>query len=63
MWVNKEGCGNLNLYHLIYDIRANFECFGNITVIHIPKVFNAVADSLAKKGAAALLDDIEWKVP
>ena len=62
-WVNKEGCGNLNLFHLIYDIRSNFESFGNITVTHIPRVYNNVADSLAKNGVAAQTNDIEWKVP
>ena len=62
-WVNKEGFGNLNLCHLIYDIRSNLESFGNISVIHVPRVFNRLADSLAKKGAAAQTDVIEWTIP
>ena len=63
-WVNDEDFGNLNMVDIIYDIRSCLSLLKNISVQHISRDSNSVADSLAKRGSSHLMDmdEIEWRV-
>ena len=59
-WVNKGDFGNVNQVKDIYDIREKLQDLNFVKVVFDSRIFNSFADSLAKMGANARGDFVDW---
>ena len=59
-WVNKGEFGNVNQVKDIYDIREMLKHLKFVKVVFDSRIFNSFADSLAKMGANAMGDFVDW---
>ena len=61
-WINGEDFGNLRFVKLIYDIRQLLMSRTNVVAEFTSRKANSLADSLAKAGAYACGERLEWGV-
>ena len=59
-WVNQGDFGNVAQVKEIYDIREMLKDLILVKVVFDSRIFNSFTDSLAKMGAKAVGDFVEW---
>ncbi|KAK3211007.1 hypothetical protein Dsin_015713 [Dipteronia sinensis] len=59
-WINKGDFGDMEDSNTILDIRSSLSAFGGLDVVFDSRVFNSLADSLAKMGANQTGDFVDW---
>ncbi|KAK1592575.1 hypothetical protein Q3G72_027288 [Acer saccharum] len=59
-WIKSVDFGNLQLVHLLYDIRQFLKSLNGFDIKYMPRESNSFADSLAKAASSEGGDRLEW---
>ncbi|KAK3228053.1 hypothetical protein Dsin_007915 [Dipteronia sinensis] len=62
-WINGGGLGSIDHLQSVFNIRNNLNILSRAYVVFKSRVFNSVADSLAKKGAEGRQEVLSWSFP
>ncbi|KAK2653484.1 hypothetical protein Ddye_013340 [Dipteronia dyeriana] len=59
-WIHNEDFGSLDQVSQISFIRSQLKSQEGLQVVYVPRMFNSLADSLAKMGSGACGDFLHW---
>ncbi|KAK1552035.1 hypothetical protein Q3G72_009250 [Acer saccharum] len=61
-WISSGDFGNLAMVEVFYEVRAKLSAFNNLSIRHVPRAANEMADGLAKRGLVLEGEDVVWSV-